>query len=869
MKRKKKAADSVEAETKKQTKKQKKDTEKKEAKNKKRLEEIHSTQMFLPIADIKDGIIITKDHRFVMLMEFAPINFSLRTEEERDMIASAFGAILKAFPQKIQIKVLSRKADVTKHIQVLTELIDQEDSEACRIMQQQTIDLIRNNAESGISKRFFVSFEYLSGAGLHAPQWSEICDTMYSTANRIASMLSAPPCGNALLSPVGDSDAVLDILYNCICRKQAEYVPCLTKCKTVIQSFLEQGRAKPGQYIPVADFLAPMEIAAVSPRVLKIDDKYYIFGYINGNSYDTACVAGWVTGYLNLGAGIDVDIFISKENPEAIQNKQVYMRRFNNIRLASADSSNADVDDLAKQVQSGDYIRQQMSNREEFCYFSILLTITADSEEELKDRIRHVRTSIITQGQMIQFISFMQEEAFLSALPLCNPSKYITKNGRRNAVTCDLGSIYPFTSYELNDAGGILLGNNLENYSPVFVNAFDKSIYENANTAIMGSSGNGKTYLSQLIMLRLRQQRVKTIVIAPIKGHEYRRSCTAVGGEYIPFSPGLNNVINIMEIRKVDHTVNNLIDGNTDVKSQLSEKIPVIQGFISLICPNMTATEVNALHDAITKTYAEFGITTRNKSLIDPKDPSRYKKMPILSDLYTQLRQNRASLRIADALSPYVRDTIKCFNGQTNVDLTAMSTVLDLSGMKDSTKQENVADLRTLAMYIAVNFVYDILQEDRTERKAVLFDEIWQLIGSGANRFSAEFILEIAKTVRALNTMAIFTTQDISDFFALEQGKYGKGILNNCKIKFVFGISLKEELERIVRELSLSDSERQDILEFQRGEALLIANRNHIKVKVKASDYEDMICTSDPDSLRKYYLDGIAQNAESDEEGEP
>ena len=135
--------------------------------------------MFLPIADIKDGIIITKDHRFVMLMEFAPINFSLRTEEERDKIASAFGAILKAFPQKIQIKVLSRKADVTKHIQVLTELIDQEDSEACRIMQQQTIDLIRNNAESGISKRFFVSFEYLSGAGLPRSPWSEICDTMY------------------------------------------------------------------------------------------------------------------------------------------------------------------------------------------------------------------------------------------------------------------------------------------------------------------------------------------------------------------------------------------------------------------------------------------------------------------------------------------------------------------------------------------------------------------------------------------------------------------------------------------------------------------------------------------------------------------
>lgn len=52
----------------------------------KKLKKITSCQSFSPIKDIRDGIIVTKKGNFVKLMEFAPINFSLRSASERNLI---------------------------------------------------------------------------------------------------------------------------------------------------------------------------------------------------------------------------------------------------------------------------------------------------------------------------------------------------------------------------------------------------------------------------------------------------------------------------------------------------------------------------------------------------------------------------------------------------------------------------------------------------------------------------------------------------------------------------------------------------------------------------------------------------------------
>lgn len=71
--------------------------------------------------------------------------------------------------------------------------------------------------------------------------------------------------------------------------------------------------------------------------------------------------------------------------------------------------------------------------------------------------------------------------------------------------------------------------------------------------------------------------------------------------------------------------------------------------FFSLILPNMTHQQKQILDEAMIKTYENFGITMRNKSLIDPKNPTQYKPMPILGDLYAQIQKYNAPEFRADA----------------------------------------------------------------------------------------------------------------------------------------------------------------------------------------------------------------------------
>ena len=56
-------------------------------------------------------------------------------------------------------------------------------------------------------------------------------------------------------------------------------------------------------------------------------------------------------------------------------------------------------------------------------------------------------------------------------------------------------------------------------------------------------------------------------------------------------------------------------------------------------------------------------------------------------------------------------------------------------------------------------------------------DEIWQLVGASSNKQAADFCLTIFKTIRGFGGAAISATQALSDFFGLEDGKYGRAIV--------------------------------------------------------------------------------------------
>ena len=538
-----------------------------------------------------------------------------------------------------------------------------------------------------------------------------------------------------------------------------------------------------------------------------------------------------------------MDMFLSRQPKDRMIRKLGQQLRINRSKIKETSDTNTDFDDLDSAIRSGYLLKDGLSNNEDFYYLNLLITITADNVDDLEWKVAEMKKLLLSQDMDIQPCSFCEEQAFLSSLPLVSLERRLFERSKRNVLTLGAASCYPFTSYEMCDNNGILLGVNKHNNSLIIVDIFDSRIYKNANMAILGTSGAGKTFTMQLMALRMRRKGIQVFIVAPLKGPAFHRACTNIGGEFIQISPASKNCINVMEIRRADKSVDELLDGPGGVdKSLLAAKIQRLHIFFSLLIPDMNHEERQLLDDALIRTYAKLGITHENSTLNDPDHPGQYRTMPVLGDLYEVLKDSQDTRRLANILNRLVNGSAKTFNQQTNVSLDNKYIVLDIS--------ELTGDLLTVGMFVALDYVWDKAKEDRTVEKAIFIDECWQLIGASSNRLAAEFVLEIFKIIRGYGGSAICATQDLNDFFALEDGKYGKGIINNAKTKILLNPE-DEEAQRVQSILHLSEAEVMEITHFERGSGLISTNNNNVTVEIKCSQMEKELITTDRRELQE------------------
>ena len=113
-------------------------------------------------------------------------------------------------------------------------------------------------------------------------------------------------------------------------------------------------------------------------------------------------------------------------------------------------------------------------------------------------------------------------------------------------------------------------------------------------------------------------------------------------------------------------------------------------------------------------------------------------------------------------------------------------------------------------MYIFIELFWDKIKQNREVKKAIYMDEIWRLIGVTSNKDVAKFIYKIFKTIRKYGGSSVAITQDISDLFSLEDGIYGKSILNNSSIKTFFSLE-EENIQVLSKFTNLSEKEKVEI----------------------------------------------------------
>jgi len=777
-----------------------------------------SVAEYLPIEKIENGINYTKDHRYVKIIEVAPINFLLRSAREQRNIIYSFISFLKISPVKLQFKVLTKKADINRHLERINEEIENEPDEKCKALQRDYEELIRKiGLKEAVTRRFFIIFEY-EPFSRRDDNELEAISALQTAVNTAKTFLLQ--CGNEVIETGDEDEFAADVLYNILNRKTSADKPLSQKATEVIAKYVTENKQEQIENIPIGEFIAPDSIDFTHGRYVLMDGVYHSYLLIPSDGYKPKVMAGWLSLLVNAGDGIDVDVFLHRQPKDRIIRSLGQQLRINRSKIKDASDTNTDFDDIESAIRSGYFLKEGLSNNEDFYYLSTLITVTAESEDEMEWRLAEIKKLLISQDLDVSVCSFKQEQAFLSALPLISFDKSLYEQSRRNVLTTGAASCYPFTSFEMCDDNGILLGVNKHNNSLIIVDIFNSKIYKNANIAILGTSGAGKTYTMQLMALRMRRKNIQTFIIAPLKGHEFYRACNNISGSFIQISPASRHCINVLEIRKVDNSINELLDGPVMDRSELAAKIQRLHVFFSLLIPDMNHEERQLLDEALIKTYQSKGITHSNDSLIASQNPEQYREMPILGDLHEILAQNKETKRIANILNRLVNGSASSFNQQTNVKLNNKYIVLDISELS--------GDLLTVGMFVALDFVWDRAKENRTEEKAIFIDETWQLIGASSNSLAAEFVLEIFKIIRGYGGSAICATQDINDFFALEGGKYGKGILNNAKTKIILNLE-DEEAQRVQQILHLSDAEVMAITHFERGNGLISTNSNNAR----------------------------------------
>ena len=794
---------------------------------------------FLPVDKIENGIIYTKDHRYIKVIEVLPINFLLRSAREQRNIIYSFISYLKISPVKMQFKVVTKKADTKKHKEIVMKEMANETDKNCKKLQRDYLNLInRIGSREATTRRFFIVFEYESYGRKVKDEENEAIASLQTATRTAINYLKQ--CGNEVITPENEDEFTVELLYSLICRKESIKTPLSQKVGNVVAKYMANG--KNTDNIPVTEFISPEKIDFRHSGYINIDGLYHSYFIIPSYGYKSEVPAGWISLLINAGEGIDTDLFLFRQSKDQMVRRLGQQLRINRSRIRETSDTNSDFDDLDSAIRSGYFLKDGLANNEDFYYMSILITITADSVEELEWREREMKKMLLSQDLNLTSCLFREEQAFISSLPLVSFEKHLYELSKRNVLTVGAASCYPFTAYELSDDNGILLGVNKFNNSLVIVDIFNSAVYRNANIAIVGTSGAGKTFTMQLMALRMRRKGIQVFIIAPLKGHEFLRACKNTGGEFIQISPASKNCINVMEIRKTDKSADELIDGAHIEKSELARKIQQLHIFFSLLIPDMNHEEKQLLDEALIKTYASKGITHENSSLIDENNPEKYKEMPILGDLYSVLIASPSTKRLANILNRLVNGSASTFNQHTNVDLNNKYTVFDISELS--------GDLLPVGMFVALDYVWDKAKENRTTEKAIYVDEMWQLIGSTGNRIAAEFVLEIFKIIRGYGGSAICGTQDLNDFFALEDGKYGKGIINNCKTKIILNLE-DDEAQRVKDIFKLSEAEIMEITHFERGNGLISTNNNNITVEFKCSELEKSLITTDRRELQQ------------------
>ena len=566
----------------------------------------------------------------------------------------------------------------------------------------------------------------------------------------------------------------------------------------------------------------------ISPSAIEIHSDYFRLGTKYGRTlyvygYPRSLYTGWISPIINMDEVIDVSMYIYPvESAVVMKNLRTKVTQLEASMNLNAEKGRVRDPELEAAISDAEELRDQLQvGAERFFRFGLDVTLWADSLDELKFVQQKIETIFGQQMIFSKVASSQQEQGLNSTMPQCTDQLQI----RRNMNTGAISTSFPFTSADLTQDKGILYGINMHNNGLVI---FDRFSLENANMVVFAKSGAGKSFTVKLEALRSMMVGAEVLIIDP--ENEYQKLCDAVGGSYIRLSLNSDVRINPFDLPKV-------VDAE-DANDALRANLVTLHGLFRLmlgatgsasggqIAAGLTANEEADLDQALIDTYARAGITS---------DPLTHQSTPptILNLYDTLLHMGGSGPQLAQRLRKYTTGTFAgIFSQQSNVDINNQMVVFNIRDLED--------ELRPVAMYIVLSHIWNVVRANQKKRLLIV-DEAWQLM---QYEDSANFLFSLAKRARKYYLGLTTITQDVEDFMGM---KMGRAIVANSSMQLLLKQSTSA-VDVLSDVFKLTEEEKRRLSNFPVGQGLFFAGQNHVHIQVIASETEEKLITTNPNT---------------------
>lgn len=444
-----------------------------------------------------------------------------------------------------------------------------------------------------------------------------------------------------------------------------------------------------------------------------------------------------------------------------------------------------------------DLQRRLTASQEKAFHVAAYLTLKAPDRRALE----HGSERVLAAGRaalcILQSCTFRMLDGHVATMP-----SGVDRVGRKRVLdTSSLTTLIPWLDAELHQPGGIVVGRNRATGCPVVVDAYDQQRYPNANIAVFGHSGAGKTYLLSALAMGALGRGVQVYIIDP--EHEYGRLAVELGGVDVQLALGSGHALNVLELRPNERRD----------EAWLGPASADAVDLCATVCGGLDEPERALVEAAVRAAFKEV-------------------EQPLLHDVARRLPPKS---RVATVLGRWVRGSLGAmFSAPTNIDLEAPIVVFGMRELRD----ELVAPVHFL---LAEALWARIKRKDR--RRMLIIDELGLLFEDATIR---RFVVALARRIRKYHGSLVFATQNPGDLLSSEPGAV---VATNPALVF-FGSQRPGEAAKLQRTFHLSSRQRSFLETARRGEFLLAAGLDRLMVDIHAPPWQEAAMARARDEAR-------------------